>query len=258
MVSLWFVKTYLAARLVAVNDAMMESFFDADDDPLPDAKRIKIKARLEWIVGELEFLGLKFTKVYAQRLVMGVPTGTADEISDRVGILRDRFDDELKGLAFLHLKSGAFEQYGDPFRLWGIAADNFRSAVYDMEEASKCFALQRFTASVLHSMRVLEAGLRVSAITLGVTFEEKEWQKILNDLQGELNRRESLPSAQKPSNWKDERQFYSEAFLEFKYFKDAWRNYAAHGRTSYDEERAEVVRSHVASFMRHLATKLKE
>ena len=65
-----------------------------------------------------------------------------------------------------------------------------------------------------------------------------------------------LKSSRKPRGWR--RSFFPEAFADFRYFADAWRNYAMHGKTQYGETEAEKVFEHVRSFMRHLATRLKE
>ena len=163
---------------------------------------------------------------------------------------------QMRQHLFLWIPEDRAAGFDAPLSFWGVASDCFSSAQYDMTEAKKCFALDRFTASVLHSMRILEIGLRALAESLNVPFGERDWRGVLNALQKEWKRRENL--RRKPANWKRDRQFYSEAFVEFGYLKDAWRNYAMHARERYDEERAETIMLHVGSLMRHLATKLKE
>ena len=51
---------------------------------------------------------------------------------------------------------------------------------------------------------------------------------------------------------------YSHAALEFRYFKDAWRNHVAHARGHYDEHQALSIVSHVREFMTQLSTRLSE
>jgi hypothetical protein len=163
---------------------------------------------------------------------------------------------ELKSKKCLLLRPDRV-RYFEAKNLFGErVANRFPLTILDIEEAGKCFSMERFTACVLHLMRVLEIGLRALATALNVPFEDREMQHVLNALQQEWKRRERLK--RKPQHWKRDRQFYSEAFLEFGYLKDAWRIYAMHGREHYDEERATSILSHVTAFIRHLATRLKE
>jgi len=54
-------------------------------------------------------------------------------------------------------------------------------------------------------------------------------------------------------DWKEKQKLYSEIACEFMFFKDAWRNHVMHGRSEYDEERAQNIYNHVGAFMKHLA-----
>jgi hypothetical protein len=40
----------------------------------------------------------------------------------------------------------------------------------------------------------------------------------------------------RPANWKDDREFYSQCASHFRVVKDAWRNYTAHAPGKYDEQ----------------------
>jgi hypothetical protein len=53
-------------------------------------------------------------------------------------------------------------------------------------------------------------------------------------------------------------KFYSQAGIEFRYFKDAWRNRVAHARADYDKYQALGIISHVHDFMTQLSTRLSE
>jgi hypothetical protein len=50
---------------------------------------------------------------------------------------------------------------------------NFSSTSFDIEEAGKCFATGRNTATVMHLMRVMEIGLKAAAIGMNVPDPEK-------------------------------------------------------------------------------------
>jgi len=105
-------------------------------------------------------------------------------------------------------------------------------------------------------MRVLEFGLRALSADVGKTFDRQQWHNILEEIESSIeNIRKTGPRGVE----KDERlNWLSQAAKEFYYFKDGWRNYAAHGRAKYDEHQARSMMDHVCNFMNHLATRLSE
>ena len=252
----FLVKTYMARRLIVICDSISDCVEFAGKEMPRDQIIGEVSKRLTNVYKELGNLGFRFTYEYAERLFYSLEKESVETLTQKLDVLRERYDDELKGLYFLHVKTESLQEYNDPLSAWGIAADNFGSGCYDMEEASKCFALERYTASVMHSMRVLEIGLVNLCRALKVRYDEKSWNTLLVGL--EKKWKETAQRKNKPPSWKQDEQFYSEAFAEFRHFKDAWRNHAMHARSTFDEERARVVVDHVRSFMRHLATKLKE
>jgi hypothetical protein len=82
-----------------------------------------------------------------------------------------------------------------------------------------------------------------------VNIPKTNWQDILNQ----------IDAAIKANGHKHaDHAWNSEASLQFLRFKDAWRNYAMHGKERYDEERALAIYESVRHFMRHLASRLSE
>lgn len=135
--------------------------------------------------------------------------------------------------------------------LFGEAVDDaFPRAAYDITEAGKCLALERWTAAVMHLMRALEHGLAALAAFCGVDFGSDNWNQALNKMEAELRK-----VGRKTHSPADE-QFAAEAVTHFRAIKNAWRNHAQHGKDTYDEERALAIFESVRSFMRHLATRL--
>src|SRR3546814_19731120 len=61
----------------------------------------------------------------------------------------------------------------------------------DLEEASKCIAMGRHTASVFHSMRMLEIAIKALAKRLGIEDPtkpaEKNWAFILNSIRKRID-----------------------------------------------------------------------
>jgi len=104
-------------------------------------------------------------------------------------------------------------------------------------------------------MRALEYPLNAMANALNVTINNPNWHQVLKDCEDKISEMGNPPAA---ANWKEDKEFYSEAALNFRYFKDAWRNHVSHGRHTYDKREAYDIMVHVAGFMDHLATKIKD
>jgi hypothetical protein len=167
--------------------------------------------------------------------------------------LRRRLVEELAHRRFVYVAPND-EDYFNPVADWHLVWDAFRTTIDDTQEAGKCLALGRPTASVMHLMRVLEVGLRAMATSLEVN--GREWGELLQNIEAELKRRRTVSPM--PPGWPEVRQFYSEAATQFRYFKDAWRNEAMHARSQYTVAEAAEIYGAVRAFMHHIATRLKE
>lgn len=127
----------------------------------------------------------------------------------------------------------------------------FPDARDDICAAGRCFALGEYNASVFHSMRVLEHGLRVLSTDVGLAgFDLENWKNIIDQIEKKIRELESLP---KSSQKTEMLRRYSSAAVQFRYFKDAWRNHCMHSRGWYDKHTSKSVFEHVKQFMVELA-----
>lgn len=139
-------------------------------------------------------------------------------------------------------------------------ADGFRSAGFDIEEAGKCLALRRATASVFHLMRVMEIGIggvrRCLGIPEPIKPTERNWGKILESVKKECDRRNTagVPGWRNPAD----RGFFEEAYASLDAVRNPWRNSIMHVERKYTEEEAEHILAAVKGFMMKLATRLDE
>lgn len=180
---------------------------------------------------------------------------SSSEILKLADELEHRLIDEMKSRMFFCVEPDK-QRFITDINLFGEdVATNFPSATFDIEEVGKCIAFEHWTASVFHSMRVLEIGLSALANELKVADDRKNWENVINGIEVEIKK---VNNATHGDDWLAKQQFYSEAALQFRYFKNAWRNHVMHVRDSYDEQRAEAIFDHVKQFMQHLATKLTE
>jgi hypothetical protein len=136
----------------------------------------------------------------------------------------------------------------------------FPSCGTEIRNAGNCYALEQNDACVFHCMRVLELTLRALAKELGVTFsgtlDLQNWQNIIENVESEIKNLEKLPK----SKYKSETlKLFSAAAMQFRWFKEAWRNHVMHGRDVYDEGRALSIFNHVRELIQTLtAGGLKE
>jgi hypothetical protein len=160
---------------------------------------------------------------------------------------------ELKDATFLRItpeKRAAYEQPTPPFG--NEVFDTFPSAQRDVAAASRCFALDEWTACVFHLMRALEQGLRAFASKVGLSADavaQENWKNVIDQIESKIREIEAQP---KSSAKTEMLKAYSLAAAQFRYIKDAWRNHVTHGRATYDEPEAESILSHTRDLMRSL------
>jgi hypothetical protein len=135
----------------------------------------------------------------------------------------------------------------------------FPSAIYEIDEAGKCYALGRSTACVFHLMRAMEIGIRTAARALGipdpVKGSERNWGAMLKKIKDEIDRRNGT----KPPSWQPkDRELFEEAYVSLDAVRVAWRNTTMHVENKYTEDEAEHIFVTVRGFMKKLASRMDE
>lgn len=172
----------------------------------------------------------------------------------QAGSLQRAFYIELTRHVFFMVPETHKGLYLDPEKWFGVhTLLKFHGLTRDVRDACQCFALAQWTASVFHSMRILERGLVSLAESVGLDQSAmglENWKNILDQIDKKIRQMEALPRGPEKSA---DLQFFSEAATQFRYFKDAWRNHVSHARADYDEQDARTILDHVRDFMSHLA-----
>jgi len=198
-------------------------------------------------------LGLTLSELLIKRIKDCLTQDAQISLNDIIKLndeLENRMIDEMKSRKFFSIEPDKQQLLVDD--LFGKqVAEAFPSVEQDIKHAGKCLAFEEWTASVFHSMRILEIGLSVLAKDVDVPkVDYRNWESLIQDIET------NIKTASAGDKIKE--QFYSEAALQFRYFKNAWRNHVMHVRDTYDEQRAETIFSHAREFMVHLSAKLKE
>lgn len=223
---------------------------------LGDKLRHNMRGRIEELQACLSVLDAKLASAEAQRLMreLSHPGVTYEDAAKRMREIGSRLNDELEGRQFFVLPNGKAAYYEPASPLFGDeVSTGFPAASYDIDEAGKCFALERYTATAFHLMRVVEIGIRELCDALNVTVSPNAgWQKILNDkLEPAIN---ALPESA-PAE-KARKTDLQQARAHLHAIRLGWRNDTMHPKATYTEEEAKWLIGHVETFMRHLATRL--
>ncbi len=219
-----------------------------------------LRATLGGLAYECQRLGLKTGQIIAGELLGQLAAGSFPAaVGSHLGLLLQSIKKELSDNFFLHLPGPDAALYRTPFGQMLKTFTAFPSARVDITDASRCYALGLSNACVFHCMAVLQYGLHALANKLGVAFpwsiQLENWQNIIEKIEGEIREIQKT----KKSDTKDEDlKFYSESAVQFRYFKDAWRNHVMHGRERYDPHQAQSILTHVGDFMELLSSRLKE
>jgi hypothetical protein len=187
-------------------------------------------------------------------------------ININLNTLKGVIEDELRTRTFSYIPRHERTILLETQQLWPPVWQKFQSVKGDAELGAEAYAHGLYAACVFHMMLVLERGLASLAAALKV--KGKNWGEIINSIERAITAlgasAKATPKGTKPvskaqaSKRADLLTFYAESAKEFVYFKDAWRNHVAHGRSHYEKSDALKVMVHVRDFMLHLSGRLQE
>ncbi len=159
-------------------------------------------------------------------------------------------EDELALTLVLQMPRERSQYYKKVDGFGAEVASRFPDVARDLEEAHNCLAMARYTATVFHLMRVVEAGLQELANRLGVQFSDTlEWGPLLSALDKAI-----LPMLNQTKAEKEAKEAYNEAMAHARAVKNAWRNPTMHPRRApYDEDQAVQILTNAKALMQSLA-----
>jgi hypothetical protein len=188
---------------------------------------------------------------------LAVPPSWDTVVSDFEDIERT-LGREFKIPTVLILNRDEASLFKPPFPLFGqTVADKFPGVTYEIDEAAKCLALGRATASVFHSIRCLEAAIEALSRCLGIPdptkAADRSWFKLLAAMKAEIDRR--WPPSQLPG---DDARFFGEAHAALAAMQNPWRNATMHLEQKYTPDEARHILGMVEGFMKKLASRMDE
>ena len=166
------------------------------------------------------------------------------------GELNKRIEHELKRKKFYQLRPETSHLFDAVLPFGETVQMSFPSASHDIAEAGKCFACERYDATVYHLSRALESPLKCLARTLNIKYTPS-WAGYIHKIDKKLKNTKMRLS-------KKRRTFLGNASALLWGVKEAWRNESAHLGKQYGPDQTKQIFDSTKSFMQHLATELRE
>jgi len=197
---------------------------------------------------------------FKQQITCSPPLNSSDVARAHLQAVLSSFSKEVndRHFEFIPQAKALYRERDDLFG--GDVSRNFKSAIPHIKSAGNCLAADLHTAGVFHLMCVAELGLRALARKLGVRTIKKStplelgtWEDVIKALELKVNG--NFPRTKKGQQESD---FYKGVFIEYRAFKDFWRNKVMHTRIDYDEHSAMSAFEHVRSFMQRLSERVSE
>jgi hypothetical protein len=198
---------------------------------------------------------------YIKSGVAGIAQANVSLLNAELCHARDELLKEVRGRDFV-LLSADRAAFVDKVHLFGERVyDSFPSARLDIRAAGNCLAAECPTAGVFHLMRAAEHGLRSlardrrSELPRRTALDLATWEEIIRQLEAAESAIQNYPKTLAREAQFD---FYHGAMMEFKRFKNKFRNSIMHTRDTYDRDEAHRAFVHVRDFMKTLASRISE
>lgn len=242
-------------RLITVLDA--DKRFGDETKLNDDARDIVLNSLLS-ITRAIAETSARSALIAANRLkwVMEAPEQTPDYAYLKRTLLdiESRFTDELTFVKLFVMAGDKVSFYDGADRfLSDDADDRYPSVRFDCDEAGRCLALARPTASVFHSMRMIEVAVGSLAKRLGIPDPikpaERNWGIVLGKVKAAMEQNYTATARMHGS----EGAFIESVYVTLDAIKNPWRNTTMHVESVYTDEEARHIFSCVVTLLNKMA-----
>lgn len=187
------------------------------------------------------------------------PGGRLDwaDLNRRSIALRNAIETELSDYLYYQYRKDKGRMFFNWKNDWKDVISAFPTAQDDIFSSVDCYALEHNTASVFHSVRIAELGLRAISVDRGLRLPKNKmiewatWQEIIKALDEEIADIGTMPAGPDKDRLL---VFYSGSRADLNGFKDEYRNVVMHVRMTFDEYQAASALTKVREFMKRLVT----
>ncbi|NBB25945.1 hypothetical protein GVM20_12485 [Porphyrobacter sp. SLTP] len=229
-----------------------------DEKLIPESISLILPA-VRLFEGETQAIGARLASVSAHRFMASLEQSPCDVTVGKATIalhdIESRFADYLSEIKLFTLSSqeSPFMSPADDLLQNSGFSILFPSASFEVEEAAKCIAFGRYTASVFHAMRMLEIGIRALSKRLGIPDptkpSEKNWGKILTAIKAQIDQlwptNSRLPGSEGVA--------FEGLYAHLDAVRNPWRNSTMHVETIYAPHEALHIIRCAAFFMTALS-----
>ena len=263
LVSLLEMLRFNAHEFVSMANVLGQFTMDVGSGRIPQDESVRmVGAACGSLQRHCERLNLPFTLAQVKRLYEETLAPGVDWPTVRLSMLdmQQRLWDELASRHFLAFELQQQLFYEEPLREWDKVVTRFPQLTADIEEASKCYALERYPASIFHLMRLTEAGV----LELGKLVDPQDHKPQFGSV---LRKIDNLVQKTKWQDWpedaKPNKPLFVDVLPRLYAVKDSWRDKASHfdshiipTESVSNRERALDVYNSTLSLMRLLAERL--
>jgi hypothetical protein len=162
---------------------------------------------------------------------------------------------ELEDQLFLWIPNHRSGWYGKKAEdIAGVEwCSRFPSTVPEIEEAAKCYAVGRYTASVFHLMRATESATKALGRALGMTPAHPGWKLVFDEVYAQYKNKRPRHAA-----WLTHENQLVQVSGDLRTISHIWRNDVAHFVDTYSEDNAREMFTIVPVFMRNISMMIDE
>jgi hypothetical protein len=262
---------YQATRLLARVRTLAHERKEHREKPVnsnPNNHKIAVDLLTD-LIASLNTLGAKVTALGAKKLLDDLkkkrkksdPDGdmTNAEFAERASELEKRLQDELSLVSLFVIESKKLPYFQPDGPVWGADFENkFPSAVFELEEACKSYALDRSTACVFHLMRTMEIAVRALARCLQIQDPtkpaERNWGAVLKAVRDGIDTKWPTTSARMAGDG----NLFEELYSSLDAVKNPWRNATMHVEKKYTPDEAEHIFYAVGGFIKKISSRMDE
>lgn len=213
------------------------------------------------LIEHLETLNARISLMVARELLieLGFPDVKWGEFAGVVKELHDTLNRELSVVDVLIIEPERQRYFKPSTAIFGAQFEkNYLSAAFELDEAAKCLALGRPTASVFHLMRLMEIAVRAVAQCLSIPDPtkpaERNWGFVLGEIRKGIDGRWPTTAARMHGDG----EIFDMIYASLDAVKNPWRNGTMHPANKYTDDEAEHIFVAVKGFMMKLASRCDE
>jgi hypothetical protein len=228
---------------------------------VPKESRDELAKQLRPLMEQLTAHEFNLCRLGGERLLDSLKTEARPEhLVLGIDDLRRRLIDQADLSSCLSLSARERDLYEPCAPLFGILfeAKFGTNGVFELDEAAKCLALGRATASVFHLMRLMEIAVRAVARCLNIPDPvqpaDRNWGAILQKVRDGINTKWTTVATRSTGDG----EIFDALYASLDAVKNPWRNSTMHPANKYTVEEAEHILAAVRGFVMKLADRCDE